>query len=251
MSLQRLNRYCIRRSRSTVGLRVMFWNMHGFVETRSVFEYNRKLWAVLQRVQPDLLAMAEHTPFGPHAMLCQMFPYFHVQSGLALYSKAPFRHVTTQQLTPARYLSDYMVTGDGVHVYLTHLSPTDAQERMQGITEILRYKEDRGHTDVILVGDFNQPDVREMSDRDQYLESYRSRTGDDYINIFEQLDEQFCDSFLSMGAVCPQSTHWTGTRIDFIFLSMGLTATHACVYHTTLSDHLPVITDVAMCKPRS
>lgn len=243
IELQKLNKYCVRQNYD--GLRVMFWNMHGFVETRIIYNYEVQLQSVLTSVQPDILALAEHNTFAPHDMLCRMFPYFHMHRNLAIYSKNPFQYITTIAISPGRYLSDYIVTANQTHLYLTHLDPCSQNNRDTAAKEILKYKINSDHADVILVGDFNQPDSREMSDKEQYITHFKSRTNTEYINIFEHFDQSFCDSFMTLGIQPPSSTHWTGTRIDFTFLTSNLYALRSYVYHTKLSDHLPVITDVA------
>lgn len=242
--LKALNSHCLRKKCN--GLRVMYWNMHGFVETRDIPNYASILYDILSRIQPDLFAVVEYTPFAPHDMLCTLFPYFHAQSGIALYATRPFTHVGTVSVSPGRYVSDYIITDDPVHLYVTHLSPSDIQDRIAGIKALTDYKQKNRHEHVVLVGDFNHVDAREMPDRQKYMKSYAERNGTDYMNIFTEIDRDFCDTFKKLTVPPPCSTHWTGTRIDFAFVTKNIMPTSSYICHTTLSDHLPIITDLTL-----
>ena len=241
--IQALNRYCYRPAGQRA-LRILSWNMHGFQEARRRPHYEEALQTILGQVQPDMFAMMEHSLFAPHEMLSRIFPYYHMHHVLALYSKTPFQYVGSAELTPGRYLSDYVV-GDDVHLYITHLCPCEQSVRLDGIKKILEYKAYHGHRDVILVGDFNHVDSREYL---EYPEKYSSRTGEAYINIFAEsgFDKIFCDSFIASMAPTPTSTHWTGTRIDYVFITANIHPIGSYLYHTILSDHMPIIVDLVV-----
>lgn len=82
--IQALNRYCYRAN--DAGLRILSWNMHGFIEMRRMPHYEQALQTMLGQVCPDVFAMVEHSMFAPHEMLSRNFPYFHMCHDLALYS---------------------------------------------------------------------------------------------------------------------------------------------------------------------
>ena len=57
----------------------------------------------------------------------------------------------------------------------------------------------------------------------------------------------YCDSFkaASISTNLPYSTHWSTHRIDYIFVNkIKVKVSDSSVYHTTLSDHIPVIMDI-------
>lgn len=66
------------------------------------------------------------------------------------------------------------------------------------------------------------------------------------LDYFEQQGWQ--DSFEKSGFTPPQFTQWTGTRIDFLFLSpsWNLPLKGSYVYYDWASDHLPVIADIGL-----
>lgn len=239
--IKAFNRYCYRPP-SASGLRILSWNMHGFLEARRMPHYESELQVILDQVRPDMFAMVEHSLCAPHEMLSRIFPYYHMHHNIALYSKTPFRYVCSEKLDSSRYMSDYILGGQ-LHLYITHLCPYEQSARLDNIKKILDYKEKHGHGDVILVGDFNHVDSREYL---EYPEKYNSRTGGEYINIFAEsgLDKVFCDSFGALSAPSPTSTHWTGTRIDYVFVTANIYPIGSYIYHTILSDHLPIIVDL-------
>lgn len=62
------------------------------------------------------------------------------------------------------------------------------------------------------------------------------------------MEQGYQDSFAKAGVNSSQFTTWTGTRIDFLFLSpkWNLPVTGAYVWYDWASDHIPVIMDVSI-----
>jgi len=121
---------------------------------------------------------------------------------------------------------DININGKDFTIYNTHLEVSNADDR-QAFTDIIVNKLSTNPKNKILMGDFN-------STRDEYP--------------FNKItSSKFVDMFTKKNLEPPSYTTWTGTEIDFIFLSEGIQSSDilGCfVVHTPVSDHLPIFIDI-------
>jgi endonuclease/exonuclease/phosphatase family metal-dependent hydrolase len=240
LQLQGLNAYTIKGSY----FRVATWNVHGFIEFRDVYDYAQQFAKFLQITNPEVLVLLEYTPFGPTHLL-NHYPYQYIYNGIGVFSKVPFSPVKNIDLGEGdRYLVHCNFSS--WDLYASHLSPYSQTERLKAVGRIITYRKEHGHKNVIWLGDFNHVDVKEMTsgEEKEYISQHDARTGEKYVNIFDVVKERFWDSF--EGSTPPSSTHWTGTRVDYIMVhkKSNIVPIRSSIYHTVLSDHLPVIMDI-------
>ena len=252
IGLQYLNQQTERSQQLYDALRIVSWNMHGFQETRDIPDYEQQLQYFLEHVKPDVLVIIEHNMRAPHQLLSNYLPYYHMHACMAVYSRIPFRYVNDLTLDHSgnRKMVHYRFTRSSVNLYITHLSPYSQNCREESIRRIMNYHKELGSVNTILVGDFNHVDIREMPDKVKYLAELNDRTGILYRNVIEDLEPTFMETFNAIGAQPPYSTHWTGTRIDYIFVTKAadIMPIGSYVYHSILSDHLPIISDFISLK---
>jgi len=156
--------------------------------------------------------------------------------GNAIYSKIPSPSIATKDLGHRRYLAratfDYR--GLDLHLFTTHLDVWDStgntrlDEAKIVLNEMKYIQEMDREGKIILTGDFN--DYRDSAP----LRLIKSTGLLDVHDIIKWNP--------------PNYTCWAGTEIDFMIASSTLKndIQGIYVYHTTSSDHLPLVLDLAV-----
>jgi endonuclease/exonuclease/phosphatase family metal-dependent hydrolase len=110
----------------------------------------------------------------------------------------------------------------------THLEVDSSKYRIKDTREILEFcKNEAGKEDIVILGDFNAK-----------LSSKEMKLAQDYgfESVFNVLETDG-----------PEYTVWAGTVIDHIFfLGQTKRIKNAFVYHTDISDHIPVVVDISI-----
>jgi endonuclease/exonuclease/phosphatase family metal-dependent hydrolase len=152
--------------------------------------------------------------------------------GNMIASKIPLTFIARENLGSQRGViaASLEVGSHKIAVLGTHLEVSSSVIRQQQARQIVNFlkkyiigKFDR----YILVGDMNS--------------GWRSPEVQTFAN-----SKTLWEAFSSVSAIPPKYTCWAGTAIDFVFVSPILSGElyGAYVYHTTSSDHLPVMIDV-------
>lgn len=146
--------------------------------------------------------------------------------GNVIYSRLPLTGIKVTQLGHKRAM--VRATIGGIHLYGTHLEVSDGQVRENQAKQIIKEMNLSGKS--LLVGDMNE---QANGSAMQHFTSHG-----------------LTESFASLNWPAATYTCWAGTPIDFILLSSTLKADllGSYVYHTTSSDHLPIIVDIRMSK---
>ena len=145
-----------------------------------------------------------------------------------------------------------------VSVYGTHLDVYNGEShRLAEINELLKFTQLDKCKNIIIAGDFNS--VRK---KDYQYNVNGKLTWDLYCKTMEQLKKEkistetldtiekngYQDCFSLANISMPKFTCWTGTVIDFMFLSKYWTLPiKGCyTFYDCASDHLPIIMDVEL-----
>lgn len=159
---------------------------------------------------------------------------------------------------------DICINGVACAVYNTHLEVDQLvvggsveAVREQQLREIFADISTLSHKNVLIAGDFNS--VREAD----YNYQVSNRKGWDLLNdnslsIFNKplqptvlavcQEQKYRSVFEKLGWHGPKFTNWSGRVLDFVFASKEwqLPLKGAYVYYTDISDHLPLIVDIAV-----
>ena len=121
-------------------------------------------------IDADILCMQEFwtqfskLPRTAESLLSQYYPYIRTADGTATYtgrsicSKYPILSYTRHRFSGEnRYYDDagISVNGKTVHVFVTHLHPSDPSAKIREATELFSFIQSQGYTDYIVCGDFN------------------------------------------------------------------------------------------------
>ena len=143
-------------------------------------------------------------------------------------------------------------------IYGTHLEVHDKSwnesKRVSEIKELLTYTSTDTNENIIIAGDLNAVRKEDyqykifgkamwpLLVRENRLRGYPTPT-----KALDTLKANgFIDSFTKTDSSNPRFTVWTGTAVDFIFLSpqWNLPLAGSYIYYNGASDHLPVILDI-------
>jgi endonuclease/exonuclease/phosphatase family metal-dependent hydrolase len=224
-------------------LRIVTFNIHYFQDTTHR-DNTERVFQIVQQINADVVVLEEmpYTLNAPvsavydaqfatlgynYVVRCNGEPFYEI--GNVMYSKLPITDPVSRKLqTRNRCIVSGVVDTSFGHVRIigTHLEVKSASSREREIKDILQFSHSTSQELQVIVGDFN------------CLES-------DVVFQYTK-DAGFVNSFEAVGWERPNYTCWTGTTIDFILVSRAL-ARHvdgAYVYHSTASDHLPIIVDL-------
>ena len=146
----------------------------------------------------------------------------------------------------------------GFNIILTHLDVWDETGKMRDmeIANLLSYISANNLTDVLLVGDFNEPSIdRELLGDylvDELEDDYLKRTGKTKgipNGVRKALEDYgFIDMFSSREVEHrPKFSCWTGKLVDFCYIykpTIKNKIVNIDFYYTIHSDHLPLIIDI-------
>ena len=227
-------------------LRLATFNIHFFRDADDQNENDDRVYSDIVALDPDVIVLQE-VPYTLTETVCELVDqkmaslgFDHVlrcngeqflELGNVIYSKLPLTETVSRKLnTQTRCFVSGVVEwagGSKLRVTGSHLDAYRESHRMSEIIELASFHEDQteGH---VVMADFN---AWYSSNVLQYMRSFG-----------------FVDSFDAAGWERPAYTCWTGTAIDFILLCpVAREKWHVAgsyVYHTTTSDHLPIIVDL-------
>lgn len=222
-----------------------------------------------------------------------------------LATRLPVSHAETMELAPveaavhgmssprkAVYAEIQVAAAGGavMGIYATHLhhvNHTSGEgQRAAEIRSLLGHAKERRSNDsrlaTVITGDFNQPRQIDYSEREWDVVSAGlagvSQPEDDGVHSILQESGWVCAFDVPPehnnfgGRSCPPFTHWTGTTVDYLYLSsegprqsgseettIGISKSASpastnvvgsYVVFSGLSDHLPVVTDITLSIPR-
>lgn len=158
-----------------------------------------------------------------------MTPYVGGRVGNMVASRMPIRHVGHCYLGLCRALLAIKLEyrSYSLVILATHLEVSSSMVRQRQTRTILEFvrKLDLGKERLILGGDLN------------------SERGSIEMN---SLMTYFADSFGRLRAPPPKMTFWDGRALDYLMINDKVHLYGSYVYHTTTSDHIPVIIDVKL-----
>jgi endonuclease/exonuclease/phosphatase family metal-dependent hydrolase len=260
---------------ATHSLRVCSWNVHGFVDARGQARLP-ELIAFLESITPDVVCMNE-VP-GPEGHLRQVADALGLHAcwgpaafaGNAILSRAPVSEVERCSLSaPGHEARGALVVDlpwpgapdDAVTLACTHLDHRHEAARLPQLDQLARALAARRPC-ALLAGDLNALRLADYgADRREELRSSRAARGweEAASDVVERLDAlgyvdavrfggRFADAPLpaELAATC-----WTGTRVDYVWLSGTLAARARRVEvevraDCDVSDHLPVVVDLEL-----
>lgn len=229
-SLQWLNSFCIKK-----GIRVATFNVHAFHEARNnVTQFQ----TTIRQLDADILSIVEFSVFGELNWFANMgYIHFASYGTLMLFSRYPITGYTgiTSNGRPIMYAT-ISLNSTQISLCLVHFHPENQDVRMLNAKDLME-----NFDPDIVMGDFNHVCSSEVDN--EFIERFKTRTKTKYNEkLLKLLKAWRTDSF--NGMKFPYSTHWSGTRIDYILYNRSTIVPHGSyVWHTTVSDHLPVLMD--------
>lgn len=234
------NTFTIRANRGLI--RAAVFNVHGFAEAI----YNpAEFVSTIAGINADILGIVEFNTLGDMKWFSSIgYNYWSNYGTLTLFSRFPIIGSEYHKIGDDRYVlnTGIMMGHNILHIYLTHFDYQSQDKRLANATELIRYYKSRKDTNVIIMGDLNHVSPTESDV--EFKDNYENRTGQKYSGVpISLLYKYFKDSFQSGRP--PYSTHWTGTRIDYIMYdkNSSIVPANSYVYHCVVSDHIPVIFD--------
>ena len=229
--------------------RLCSFNVHAFMEANTNPVDFKKL---LSEINADVIGILEYDQESDDQYgYMKGFGYnYKIESRdtiIAVFSRLPIYNARIVCLGGLN--NAIMITVDSLNICLLHLTYNNQYTRLNEIKQLL--KTERSGTDVdIIMGDFNSAMIESISNPHEFHECYLNRTKVKYSSeLFDILvKNNYYDSFKAAltRPNTPYSTHWSTYRIDYIFVaaSASVSVNASSVYHTTLSDHIPVIADI-------
>ncbi|KAI8803754.1 Endonuclease/exonuclease/phosphatase [Cladochytrium replicatum] len=234
---------------SPMRLRLASYNIH-FFRDRSGNDNISRVLNDVSLINPDIVVFQEvpytYTPKTSNmydARMRELGYIYHVRSctnehmelGNVLYSKLPLRDTVAAMMSGTRCFASAVVDlpdGSGaIRIVGTHLEVNSQEQRIEEMRAILEFLQSRKSLDKSVVGHVIMGDFNEHRDAGSFTVA---------------ADAGYADPFL-LSMHVPQYTCWTGTVIDFILVETQLLqkVRGTFLFHTTASDHVPVIVDLA------
>ena len=212
---------------------------------------------IISDINADILCIEEYWSIfsqsgrTAQSLLSQYYPYIETADGTAQYygraicSKFPISSYIKHYFTgETRYYDEAVINilGESVHVFVTHLHPSNSTTRIAEATELYNYIQTQGYDKYIICGDFNSTLYDPMSEVN--------------IGIYKQFLDVGCNiandgDFGILDTAC-NSADWDTDKfaIDNIIASDGFTfesvntnlskTTNADVLATGKIDHVPI-----------
>ncbi len=212
---------------------------------------------IISDINADILCIEEYWSTFSQAgrtaesLLSQYYPYIETADGTAQYygraicSKYPISSYTKHYFSgETRYYDEAVINilGETVHVFVTHLHPSNITTRIAESVELFNYIQTQEYDKYIICGDFNSPLHDPMSEQN--------------IAIYKQFLDEGCTiandgEFGILNTAC-NSADWANEAfaIDNIIASQGFTfesvntnltkITDADVLATGKIDHVPL-----------
>lgn len=219
-------------------IRIATFNVHYLRDLHDEMSNVKELFDDIAQIDATVLVLQEVKQYGKERKRFETglkkFGYDHVAESFAspnsflgnvVYSRQSFSKVNGVGLGHDRTLVEVVLAGEGIHIFGTHLEVGSSDVRLEQTQKIIQQMEQSSDKFQLITGDFNAHwNSREISN----------------------LKASYHEAFGSLGWPYPKYTCWAGTSIDFIFVNTRLKerVLGAYLYHTTSSDHLPIIVDI-------
>jgi len=244
-------------------IRIMTFNINSFKNALDVHNGPMGVINVIKNIDPTIAVLQELPrnflevfQFGMFKSEAQVMKeemsklgYIHVVNGTqgldsVIYSKIKFEKTQVNSLNCGRGLIDVHLewtneTGSTktlsvIGIHLDHAMDDLRISQSKSILEHLERSQNDSIDYHVITGDFNS-----------YLE------WDDHVTpagIFANCKKTFVDSFCAIGWSQPYYTHWGTQKIDHVLVSGSLKdkVVGSYVYHTDVSDHIPVFVDLKL-----
>lgn len=238
----------IPKAKSSTQIRIATWNAHMLLDLEEKYEQVQAVLRDLMKIEADVLLLQEvpkerEGSFSEFDAGLEKLGYLHrevrysqeegAMLGIMIASRYPISEVEHYELGFKRIFVDAKIFGpDGrsFHVLGTHLEVTQASIRRDQLAYIIEHLKQNGMYAgrFILSGDFNSQ--WKSTEMDPIRESAKNAR----------------EAFGALGWDRPEYTCWSGAAIDFLFVGAELVErlAGAYVYHSSTSDHLPVLVDI-------